>query len=149
MSRYLGKAKDLLGKGKWNLRLTCGRTPEQSAQIRAGPGCEPNSFCAKAEKLNSAVINHIVPMWWLVQEEQHSGWDESEKVKETFKRYEIPLQFALEQLLPKHLLDNAGFGEVARLLVPWKPMWIRQRDGPAQSGRSSCSLALQASMSLL
>ena len=86
MARYLGKAKDLHGKGKWNARLTGGRTPAQSALIRAGPGCEPISFWAKAEKLKSAVINQIVPVWWQVQDEQHSGWDQSEKVKETLKR---------------------------------------------------------------
>ena len=104
MARYLGKAKDLQGKGKWNLRLTGGRTPEQSAGIRAGPGCEPNSFWAKAEKIKSVVINHIVPLWWQVQDEQHSGWDEAEKMKETLKRCAMIIEsllacaFAMEPL---------------------------------------------------
>ena len=44
MARYPGKAKDLHGKGKWNFRLTGGRTPAQSALIRAGPGVSQTAF---------------------------------------------------------------------------------------------------------
>eukprot|EP00873_Tetraselmis_striata_P016251 jgi/Tetstr1/436515/TSEL_025341.t1 len=86
-AKYLSKALELKRQGRWLPKLSGGRTPEQSAAIRAGPEATPESFWGKADKLKASVINHIVPIWWQVKDDQRSGWDMTEFVKEALARY--------------------------------------------------------------
>jgi len=44
MKRRMSKAQELKRQGRWQDHLCGGRTPNQSAEIRAGPDCSPASF---------------------------------------------------------------------------------------------------------
>ena len=86
MAKYLSKAPELKRQGRWTKPLCGGRNPEQSAKIRAGTDCNPATFYSKGNELKGSVINDIVPVWWRVRNEHHSGWDMSEFIKETKAR---------------------------------------------------------------